>query len=79
MSVALDQAGAQHSLSPMDAEERNGDAASLRPPGSESVVNIAHLQKELTDKNTTRTHCTDFARKCTPFHASFCVQVPIVG
>jgi hypothetical protein len=27
-------------------------------------------------ENTTRTDCTDFARKCTLFHASFCVQVP---
>src|SRR5258708_5834129 len=24
-----------------------------------------------------RTYCTDFARDCTPFHASFCVQMPI--
>jgi hypothetical protein len=22
--------------------------------------------------------CTDFARNCTPFHASFCVQMPVV-
>ena len=29
--------------------------------------------------NIARTHCTDFARNCTPFRALFCVQMPIVG
>ena len=46
MMLALDQAGAQHSQSPVDADMRDGDDTSMLFRLAESVVNIAHIPKE---------------------------------
>jgi hypothetical protein len=43
----------------------------IRPQG----VKTGHYR--YLNKNTGRTHCTEFARNCAPFRALFCVQMPI--
>ena len=45
MMLALDQAGAQHSPSPVGADMRDGDGTSMLFRFAESVVNIAHIGK----------------------------------
>ena len=45
MMVALDQAGAQHSQSPVGADMRDGDGTSMLFRVPEALVNIAHIQK----------------------------------
>jgi hypothetical protein len=45
MMLALDQAGAQHSQSPVGADMRDGDGTSMLFRFAESVVNIAHIGK----------------------------------
>jgi len=45
MMLALDQAGAQHSPSPVGADMRDGDETSILFRFGESVVNIAHIGK----------------------------------
>ena len=45
MMLALDQAGAQHSQSPVGADMRDGDGTTMLFRFAESVVNIAHIGK----------------------------------
>ena len=56
MMLALDQAGAQHSQSPVGADMRDGDGTSMLFRFAESVVNIAHIGK--VNEGESHTHLT---------------------
>ena len=45
MMLALDQAGAQHSQSPVGADMRDGDQVTMEPPKSRTLFHFAHFSK----------------------------------
>ena len=50
----MDQAGAQHSQPPMDAETLAVMLPSMRPEFHRAVVNIAHILKEINGRLANR-------------------------
>jgi hypothetical protein len=51
MMLALDQAGARYSQSPVTADKGNGDETSMRPIVPEPLVTIARFSKIVAQKH----------------------------